>query len=100
MIDVADVEDADAADALLAHRVLHALPAAVDAPARLLDGEEEQVSIESGIALATGAHERAAQLRIVRIGDVPHLKAVESALHDDVPLEREIAVQEAEVAGV
>ncbi len=100
MIDVRDVEDAHAAESLLAHRVQHAPAAAVDAAARLLDGEEEQVSIECRVALSARADERAAQPRVVRVRDVPDLKSVESALDDDVPLEGEVAVQEAEVAGV
>ncbi len=100
MIDVGDVEDAYAAEAFLAHRVLHALSAAVETSARFFDREKEQVSIEGRVALAAGADERAAQLRIVRVGDVPHLKAVESALDDDVPLECEVAIQETEVARI
>jgi hypothetical protein len=52
--DVADVEDAHAAEARGARRFGHGLGAAVDAPARLLDRQEEQVAHDRHVALPAG----------------------------------------------
>src|SRR5262245_17671094 len=100
VVDVRDVEDANAAEPLLAHGVRRALTAAVEPASRLLHGEEEQVPVESRVALTSGALELASQLWVVRIGDVPHLESVKPTLHDDVALEREVSVQKREVTGI
>jgi hypothetical protein len=61
-VEVADVEDAHAAEALGVHGTLRALHAAVDAAARLLHRHEEQVAVHRHVALPAGADERRAQL--------------------------------------
>ena len=79
LLDVADVEDADAAEALRVDRAGRALGAAVDAAARLFDRHEEQVAVDRHVTLAARAHERRAQGRRGGIGDVVDLEAVEVA---------------------
>ena len=100
MIEVADIEDPDAAKTLGADGVGHSLSAAVQTPTRLLYRKEQQILVNGGIALTAGAHERCAESRVSRIGNVPDLEAVESALEHQVPLEREVAVQEREITQV
>ena len=58
LADVADVEDAHAAEPLLADRLGHAARAAVDAPARLLHRHEQQIAVNGQVALAAGADHR------------------------------------------
>src|ERR1700674_4987368 len=100
MVEVADVEDADAAKTLGANGIRHSLRAAVQTPTRLLYRKEQQIPVNGGIALTTGAHERCAESRAFRIGNVPDLEAVESALERQVPFERKVAVQEREIAQI
>jgi hypothetical protein len=54
MIDVADVEDPDAAESFGADGPGHALRAAVDPAAPFFDGHEQQVLVDREIALAAG----------------------------------------------
>ncbi len=58
LVEVGDVEDAHAAEALGAHGVVHALPAAVHPPARLLHRHEQQVAVDGHVALPAGARVR------------------------------------------
>jgi hypothetical protein len=79
LADVADVEDADAAESFLADRLGDALEAAVDTAAGLLDRHEQQVAVDRDVALATGTDHRGQQLRLARILDVVGVEAVEVA---------------------
>ena len=99
VVDVADVEDAHAAEAIGVHRTGSALGAAVDPAARLLDRHEEQVAVHRHVTLAAGAHERRPQRRSRGIRDVVDLEAVEVADDGVVTGERQVGVHEAEVAG-
>ena len=94
LLHVGDVEDADAAEPLVAHRRLDALRAAVDAAARLLDRHEEQVAVHRHVALAAGADDRRQQLRLLRVLDVVGVEAVEVADEEMVAAERQVGVGE------
>ena len=78
---VGDVKDAHAAEALLAHRLDHALRAAIDAAARLFDGHEQQVAMDRDVALAAGADDRCQQPRALRAFNVVGVEPVEVAHH-------------------
>ena len=96
--DVGDVEDAHAAEAVLADRLGHALHAAVDAAAGLLDRHEQQVAVDRDVALAAGADDRRQQARALRAFDVVGVEAMEVA-HDHVrAAEGEIGIGEVEAA--
>src|SRR5438105_6658858 len=93
--DVGDVEDANAANALLADRFLHALAAAVDAARLSLRRDEEQVPVDRDIALRCGAIVPDRQRRVLRIGDVPDLITVVVALDRVLAEEGKIRVRAA-----
>ena len=78
--------------------VLDALHAAVHAVAGALRRNEEQVSVDRGVALARGADRGAAEHRARGVGDIPDLEAAEVALEDEVALEREVGVGERQAA--
>src|SRR5690606_4511547 len=94
-----DVEDAHAAEALGAHRALHAAGAAVEAAARLLDRHEEQVAVDRHVTLAAGADDRRQQLRVTRVGDVVDVEPAEVADEELIAAEGEVRVREVERAG-
>ena len=73
---IADVEDADAAKPLGAHRRLDALRAAVDPASRLLHRHEQQVAVHRHIALSAGTHDRGNQPRPARVLDVVGVEPV------------------------
>ena len=99
LAEVADVEDADAAEALRRSTVSgHALRAAVDAAARLLDRHEQQVAVDRHVALAAGAHDRREQPRLLRRLDVVGVEAVEVAEEQVGAAEREVGVREVRAA--
>ncbi len=98
ILEVGDVEDAHATEALDADRRRHALGAAVDAAARLLDRHEEQVAVDRDVALTAGAGNRRHQLRLARVLHVVGVEAVEVAHHDVDALEGEVGVGEVETA--
>ena len=98
LLQVGDVEDADAAEALAADPILHALEAAVDAAARLLHRHHEQIAVNRDVALAAGAGDRGDQLQLVGLLDVVGVEAVEVA-DEQMPLrEGEVGVGEVEAA--
>ena len=98
-LDVADIEDADAAEPLRARRRFDALRAAVDAPARLLNRHEEQVAMNRDVALPSGTHRRRQQPRTLRAVDVVRVEAVEIADDHVVAAEREVGIREIQAAG-
>src|SRR5690349_24389267 len=93
---VRDVEDADAAEPFGADRLLYASRAAVDAPARLLDGHEQQVAVNRKIALTAGADDRRDQARLRGGRDVVDVEAVEIADEQLVAPEGHVRVPELE----
>ena len=95
---VGDVEDADAAEPLLAHRLGHPLQAAVEPPAGLLDRHDEQVADHRDVALAAGADHRADEGGRGGDLDAVGVEAVVAAHEDLVAGEREVGVAEAEEA--
>ncbi len=97
--DVGDVEDAHAAEAFLADRLLHALDAAVDAAAGLFDRHEQQVAVDRDVALAAGADHRRQQARALRALDVVGVEAVEVADHHPLAAEGDVGVREVQSAG-
>jgi len=90
--DVADVEDAKSAQALLADGVLDALRAAVETSAISFAGDEEQVLVNRDIALRRGAEIPDLERRRSGIRDVPNLITVVIALNRVVSDEREVGV--------
>src|SRR5262249_9565715 len=64
VVHVADVEDADAAEALRARLVRYALRATVDAATDLLDRHEQQVAVDRDVTLAAWTDERRLELRV------------------------------------
>ena len=90
--DIRDVEDADAAQTVVAHSLLHALVTAVEPSAESLAGHEQQVVVHRDIALRGRASVRDHRRRIRRIGDVPDLDAVVVALNGVVAREGEVGV--------
>ena len=93
--DVADVEDADAAEALAAHRSLHALRAAIDPPARLLHRHDQEMAVDRHVALTAGAHHRRDQPGLVGSLDIVGVEPMIVADEDHVAAEGEIRVGEA-----
>ena len=91
---VADVEDADAAESLGADGRLHALEAAIEPAARLLDRHEQQVAVDRHVALSAGADHRREQPRPPRILDVVGVEAVVVADDRVGALEGEVGVGE------
>src|ERR1051325_6404996 len=91
--DVADGEDAEAAQTILADGVFDRFHTAVDAGGSSLTGDEEEVPINGDVALRCGANEAFLEYRRGGIGDIPELIAVIVALDDVVAEEREIGVR-------
>src|SRR6202521_3456268 len=85
--DVADVEDADTAQAIVAYGILDALRAAVEPSAVSLTGDEEKVFVNRHIALRCGAEVRRLQSGCARVRDVPHLITIVVALNRVRPCE-------------
>src|SRR2546425_7321836 len=100
MRDVRDVEETDAAHPVLAHGILHALRAAIEASAEVLAGDEEQVAVDRHVVLGVGTHIKRDERGVARLRDVPHLEAVEVALHGVMAREGNIRIEEGEVAGI
>ena len=92
ILQVGDVEDADAAEALVADRRHHALQAAVEPAAGLFDRHEQQVAPRRDVALSAGADHRRDQLRLVGALDVVGVEAVVVADDDVAAAEREVRV--------
>src|SRR5439155_10371575 len=100
MRDVGNVEDADAAHAVLAYRIRHALSAAVEPAVEVLAGYEEEVAVHRDVVLRVGTNVGRHQHRLGRLRDVPHLQPVEVPLDDVVSGKGEIRVEKPEVARV
>ena len=98
-VEVGDVEDAHAPEAERIPR-RDARCAAVRARPRLLGGHEEQVPVDGDLALPTRTHDSRPERRVVRIGDVVDQETVEVADEGVVALERQVGVDEPEVARV
>ena len=98
VVPVADVEDADAAQPVMADGVPHAFGAAVQPAAGGLARHEQQVAEHRHVALRAGAHVRLAQRRPGRVADVPHLPAAVVALDGVVADERQVGVGQPVVA--
>ena len=96
LAEIADVENADAAEPFGADLVLNTLRAAVDAAARLLDRHEQQVAVHRHVALPAGTHRRREQLRLPGDLDVVGVEAVEVAHEEVRAAEREVGVGESE----
>ena len=91
--DVGDVEDADAAQPILAHRLGNALDAAVEPPRQSFARHEQQVLVDRDVALRRRADIGHHRRRLDRIGDVVDLEAVVVALDGVLPRERQIRVR-------
>ncbi len=95
---VGDVEDADAAETLGAHRLVDALDSAVEAAPGLFHRHEQQVPEDGHVALAAGADHGDQVLRRRRVLDVVGIEPVEIADEEPVPAEREVRVREVQEA--
>ena len=93
---VADVEDADAAEALGADRLLNALRSAVEPAPRLFHRHDQQVAVDRHVSLAARAHHGGDEPGLPRILDVVGIEPVKAAEEEMVPLEREVREREAE----
>ncbi len=91
---VGDVEDADAAEAVLVRlgEGQRAFVTAVDAGPGCLDRDEQQVPHDRGVVLAAGAHDFDDDARVRRVGDVEDREAGEVALYGQVAGERQVGV--------
>ncbi len=78
--DVADIEDAETAEPVLADSVWDTLRPTVEARAQTLTRDEEEVPIDRNVALRCRAEVRRLERRRTRVGDIPHLIAVVIAL--------------------
>src|SRR6185437_7546020 len=99
VVDVADVEDANAAQALLADRVLHALAAAIEASAGCFARNEEEVLVDGNVALRSWAVVRRLERHLGRVLDIPYLEAVVATLNCVWTDEREVGIGAANELG-
>ena len=97
--EVGDVEDAQAAEALVAHVLGHALTPAVDAAARLFHGHDQEIADDGDIALSAGTDHRAEQGGRLGIGEAVDVEAVVVAGHQHVTGERHVGLREGEQRG-
>ena len=99
---VADVEDADAAEAVAADVLADPLPAAIDPAAGLLDRHDEKVADDRQVALPARANHRALQLRDAAGAEPVEVEAVVAAGRQQVAGKRHVGVGEAQMrrAGV
>ena len=98
VVEVADVEDADPPEALQVRPPWPCVPQSMRPRVSSTDMKSE-VPEHRGVALAAGADERGAQHRVGRVGDVVDLEAVEAADDGVLADQRQVGVDEAEVAG-
>src|SRR5437879_12332291 len=92
LAEIADVENADAAEQFGADLVLNTLRAAVDAAARLLDRHQQQVAAHRHVALPAGPHRRREQIPLPGDLDAVAVAAVEVAQEASRAAEREVGV--------
>src|SRR5256885_670406 len=95
--EIADVDHADAAEALRAGVLGHPLRAAIHASVSGLTGEEEQVPVDRHVVLLLGACLGVNQAWVERIRDVPDRVPLEVALEERRPAERQVGVHVVEV---
>src|SRR5690606_2576474 len=88
----------DAAEALGARRLRDALETAVEAPARLLDGIDQQIADDRHVPLSPRANDRAQVHGRAGVADVVNIEAVIVARDEHVSGEDEIGVREIEEA--
>ena len=93
---VADVEDADTAQALFADWIRYTLDAAVDAAGQSLARNEQQILVDGHVALRRWTDIRHHQHRLERLRDIEHLKAVVVALNRVLAGKREVGVRHTE----
>ena len=93
---VRDVEDADAAHAILAHRIGHAAEAAVGAAAVRFRRHEQQVLVDRDVVLRRRAVVALRQRRLFGVRDVEDVEAVVVALDRVLAGEGQVRVRRAE----
>jgi hypothetical protein len=96
--EVADVEDADAAETLLARRRADALQAAIQPAARLLDRHDQQIAGDRDVALPARTDDRAHELGRTPAADVVDVEAVIVAGDEHLAGEHEIGIGEVQQA--
>ena len=96
MLDVRDVEHANAAHAKLADRLGHAFEPAVRAAVGRLRGHEEQIPVDRHIVLRRRTEIRLHEHRLGGIGDVVDLEPVVVALNHVLARERQVRMRGAE----
>ena len=95
MRNIRDIEDANAAQAHLAHRIGHTLGAAIDAAREPFTRDEEEIAIDRDIALRRGTVVGSAEGRLGQVADVPDLVPAVAALDREVVLEGKIGIRSA-----
>ena len=98
IVDVGDVEDPHAPEALQVHRTGCARVPQSIRPRLSSTDMNSRFAVHRHVALSAGADERDAQRRVGRVRDVVDLEAVEAADDGVVTGERQVGVDEAEVA--
>src|ERR1051325_6026755 len=98
MIEIGNVEDANAVEALGAHGVRHTLRPTIHATVSVLHGHEEQIAVDRRITLAAGTHDGRAHLGRSAIADVDDLDAVPATLEHEVAAKGEIGIPVFDVA--
>ena len=99
MRNVGDVENTDAANAILRHGIWHAAAHAVHAAIIGLGGHEQQVLVHRHVVLRRRARKGGHQRRLVGVRNVPHLQPVVVALDRVVPRECDVGVCLAQESG-
>src|SRR5947207_13466403 len=97
---VGTIEDAKAAQPVVAHGIADTLRAAVGSAIQRLPRYEEQIAIHRDVALRPGAHEGFEEFRKFGIADIPYLQPVKVALDDIVAADRQVRIDEAEIIRV
>jgi len=92
IVDVADVEDANSTQPILADRVLYATGAAVDPGGEIFARDEQEILVDRDIALRGRAEVRRLERRLAGIRDIPDLITAEASLNDVVAEEGQVGV--------
>src|SRR5688572_17425449 len=96
LFQVADIEDADAAETLLAYGSFNALCAAVHTSSRLLHRHEQQIAVNRDIALAAGTYDGRQVPGLVGFLNAIGIEAVEIADEETIPAECQVGIREVE----
>ena len=97
--EVRNVEDAQTAETLLAHILVHTLTPAVHAAACLFDRHDQEIADDGDIALSARTDYRAEQGWRFRLGEAVDIEAVVIAGDQHIAPERHVGLREREQWG-